>query len=1755
MTPRDANPPSGGSRKPNRDRGGWRKGATPPAARSSASSASGSRSWWSARPKEQPRKSSFRTKLVLSLVAMTVLVAAFAAALMNRRDQVPFIAIGVTDYSSKLLPPNAWTHEDFERIEEIADDNALIGRSWFGTEGRSEIEFQRFSQSWGDREGTSDSISKRALLRLSEVLAKARPGGPDKSVILYISAHGVVDGAGKPCLLLRDSDPRDSGTWVKIEDLLATFCNASKANTNVLVLDSGRMETNAACGLLYQDFAQRLDKLVTDRQTDFQGLVVINSTSDGQIGWAAPERAGTVFGYFLGQALCGAADNDGSGSVSIRELKQFLEHTVSDYVRRQRASEQWPLVLTTGSSGALDRELTYCSGRNLSEAEQDTERDRLNAAQTLWNNEEEWKHIDHLWREHDKLKNRTPPIYRYEPVGWAKFERDLLRMEQLLLAGSAYVAEYKTLSNDTWAENHRLAQAADIVSYNLPLNARRSPPANAQPSPSDEKLAKVTPYPDLARLAWDRLLAKDSPTVADIGNALAPLEARPADQKPEPIEIHFLRMLAQYLEPGPPAELLKDALLARQSAEASASPLDERAQYWIRAGVEAGDRPRRLAEDLFFVGPANSKSPNAWREFERKQWEHATGEYKDAAGLGEVIGQALLLRDRAATELPYLADWAWQSLCRPSKIARTRGSNRVERINQSVRSWHLLCDKLSGSTAAASQTAQSIAEQVKQLDESLRDLTSEFAQDGRADDGGLQSSVRDIQRHLSFPLVKATDRTELRESFLKRLDTLCVQLKKNPGGTPPAEKQEEKQQEQEASDESQAKETDEDSGDAVARDAANTAATAEIKTALRDTRHPFLEWLGESNATPPGDKGMDFRVELDRQGEQVRARLAEAKTKVHDAKKAFREKLPAKSPEPSAADLQPTEVIELRQILSDADLTARQAANWQDQLPDPNESESVTDRVYAIDALRRFDWQQLMLWQARRTLDDFWGSLPAKPGTVVKPYFQAVAQEYLQAAALLGSNEAANQGHDRLLAACQTLLDARLLGLDQLPQLSAQSVTSGEGGSGAELPLTFSQPPPSNESIDLPHGVAAAFVRMPPYFKSLPLTEQNTPSPVADDKPLSRLAVALGTKAELATAGVAPLVASAKPQLFRFQPEPGVKALESVVWYRGHVRPNAINVMPPGVQIVYAPDEIVPAQVRVSGKETMPTSVVFILDCSYSMKKEDVPLEKGGKGQRFTVARASLIEILKDPALSQFRVGLCLYGHRFGISEKDSKVLLSKYAQKRGLEVGPQLQPGNDVEITHRVDFFDNQRRDEMIQTLRDVEPWGTTPLYLSIAQVAAEPIPSGEQRRIIAITDGLNQQDDFPAASKTTPESLRTALNRLARGTDQFPRIIVDIIGFGEELKREDQEKLKEMKKIASDYHGNWYSADTARNLLDSIKKSLQLGKFEVVPQIAGSEPPADHELETVWTEPKTKRLSEGNRTLKYQVEVVGIERAPPPMAIELQGGEALELAIERGSNGPTLMYPGYYFRGALRPLASNVDPRKLLEDDGTFVREQATGFEYWVSPGPKPKRRSQKPVSVTFYVQTQDFDRAHFTPRPAEAWIEVRPDIRGREVTRAELYRFCDLNFLPKEPVPQIVCEARDFPLSATNQADIDIWFTTKPLRSDDVQIRKAGELEHQPVIIDGVTLKARIEDQTAKVTRTLTIEESGATTPGQVKIHVEAKVAEIRHDYSRGLHHYEISSDVNPKECIVRMISVEKFKRHAMHASLQNEAVGDK
>ena len=1020
-------------------------------------------------------------------------------------------------------------------------------------------------------------------------------------------------------------------------------------------------------------------------------------------------------------------------------------------------------------------------------------------------------------------------------------------------------------------------------------------------------------------------------------------------------------------------------------------------------------------------------------------------------------------------------------------------------------------------------------------------LTNEYGAIGERLDqeGNQQENFVKIERHLASPLVAAATRNSLRERYLAML------VEKYQANKQPL---------------SDAK------SDSTRNGSERTEKPFSSDLLDRFPNHPFVELLKTASEAPakksPDEEETKKLTEkgqirkLAEQGELVRLSLAELPANIARSVAASRKELEqvndrlVENPKRARRALELRKIAEVRRGRSEADSLVRAAASMC----------NLADSDDPTPALRNFDLHQLMLWQCQRSLDDFWGP----KDSAGKYYFEAVAQQYLEAAKglLLTEPHAA-----ALRAHCTTLLAGRLQAAEHLPNAASKEDLSARNRDLVQLPLFVR---PGGE--DLPRGIAAAFVRYNDGKKdeTVPLSRRGPGSAAAGQQSetsiIRRFGVPIDTPPGSPAWGIVEQKADQVSVNYWFKPQAGRSSLEGVVCFRGHERPAAIEFAPPGVQIVYEPKRPVAPTVRVRGDEKVPTSVMFIFDCSYSMKELDFILENQNV-RRIDGARQTLINILKFPSLQQFSgVGLRIYGHRFNYYSS-GKVATSEYAlsqRKAAADQGrpyPQLLPGADVELTFPTQFLDEDRRNQMIATLGELNPHGQTPLYLAISQAANDPLPRNERRRIIAITDGFNLQTGAELKDQMTATRLEELLA-------PHSKITLDIIGFGSELSRKAQTKAKDladMKRIASKHGGSFYQATDARDLLDRILKSLSLGKFEVVP--AGS-PAGDIESfqlenETWRGQPPTRSADDWQRRAqKYNVRVTEIDsQVQPSMPIGLEGGEAIELFLERAGNAPRLTYRYYYGSRKVDPRSMETAARnerlnllgRILPPAGAA---SADPDKHWVASF-TPKWESQEKLAK-FFISIQNHDLTKFSPRPADAWIEITPLNESGEVSGPITYRFCDLAFLPGQPVPVLECNAWDFPYETCKRARIKVWFSMASTSGDPANSPTVAELKQRGALIDGVRISCEVIKEAdgnvaVRVREQRPENDASQFEPGRVKIQMSPAPLRAEHDYDARRHTFYFEPGANVDNSTVRLTSVKDYKQRAISGTLPDAEIG--
>jgi len=180
-------------------------------------------------------------------------------------------------------------------------------------------------------------------------LLNIRVTGRGDVMLIYVSAHGLMQD-GEAWLLASGTDPSAPlGGRYRLTSLLAQLRECTAA-TKVLLLDAGRIDYDPLRGLLDNDFPCRLERQVHDLGDP--SLWVLVSHGAGQRSHISSALKRSVFGYFVSTGLAGGADASGDRTVDLRELSQFVENGVSNWVRQTTggAVEQTPVLLWSGGN-------------------------------------------------------------------------------------------------------------------------------------------------------------------------------------------------------------------------------------------------------------------------------------------------------------------------------------------------------------------------------------------------------------------------------------------------------------------------------------------------------------------------------------------------------------------------------------------------------------------------------------------------------------------------------------------------------------------------------------------------------------------------------------------------------------------------------------------------------------------------------------------------------------------------------------------------------------------------------------------------------------------------------------------------------------------------------------------------------------------------------------------------------------------------------------------------------------------------------------------------------------------------------------------------------------------------------------------------------------------------------------------------------------------------------------------------------------
>lgn len=1586
--------------------------------------------------------------LCATLVALSGLGVVLAKVVFRIYPVVPMLVFTVTDYHAPL-PPNAWAQEDAGLLERAWGERSWLER--FGLRD-AEVRVKLTSETWSSGEDFLNAIA--------DGIKNSKPGGPDKNVILmYISAHGLVDDKGQPVLLMAGPSPEKPAPaavlpeCVNVAELLGTIKESKAADTRVvLFLDAGRIESNWQLGVLYNSFADELSDVVTTANVPH--LVLVNSTGAGQLGWCFPDLKCSAFGLAVCTGLEGRADTDGNRKVTFGELRAYLQTEVSEQVRKKYRVSQDPMFLSADpaeTNPGADFGLAYV----------DMTIDPLPApTQTV--SSEDKKKLDELWEAHQRLypwQERAPitvSTRRDHRLSFEAFQQGLIRLEELRQAGDAYAVaasnlqtQLETLSKELSEERPELATP---VAPSLPLALRLSEQrqntlrqAIRQHLPAAAKDAKelrgLTPD-EVAWAAWEWMLEGSEEIRGElVDRALDLVRTRTDEAKAERnrLELVEMRTLRQFRADGflPTAirkqpQLVKAALRTRREAEITASAATEiLALDGLRALADRGDQYRRVAQDLLFVG----------RGEDAAKWQDRAGKlYQQARKAESEISEVLAIRDQIWMETPLLLQWAvgcpqpdkLESLNACLDLLRQVATLDQEFLREAAK-WRSGLNALpdGGADAIAGQIATMLdeARRLKGLLDRLQGKFDEDRQDAR-DRPEERSSLAQIRNLLRTPLVTGQAREGLGVSYAKAY-----------GGDAVAD--------------ADRRET------AAAQDGGDSAAPTGSSAARLWLEHPELGHPAELLIHRQAPKQSTPDPQLSR-SKQLAVAAAAVRQQL--------QQLVSRIASPDAAQ---TAAGEPHQIWLSRVQAACDASAVVTLLNLGSSAAPEGDLEDPLGQLQRHYRAEFWVWQARRMWDDFYGDDGAE-GAVDgdQPYFARMAEVCL--------NEAEKCAK---LPPIETIRQAEL----------ARSAASATWESGSWLGLKpekiVVQPQDKDFRItllpeapgDMPGGWAA-------FSLSWELERSSQPATFGPPTTSGSSAVfgeVLGYDLEKPSSQPLPLVCQiADPSHL-----PDESKWTFRGYYRGHVAPRPFSV---GVE---RPEQIVriertqdpPPSLQVFW-DPKPGAVAICLDCSQSME-----------GSKIDNARRSLRAILEElESYPKFSVSLWFFGHRRFCKKVTDNVWdltwSTNWENKTSEANDPTVTFENDVEHV-----WPGKRDWRFLLGETVIEPFGMTPLHTAMVRATREHLSTSDKpgaRRLVVLSDGAHYVGHDIKGVKFNPpwtydrskdhdaSDVANELERASRGAGQ-PVTAFLIADVKEKSEWKDLNDLRDAINARKETSCTIFPINLQDPLALRLELRRSLGLYSCSLRRDPSETVkiTDVRLNRPFVFPPEEPLGRYAVKLGYGAADPRDDKLPTAR-FAVAGGEAITLDVKEDPEGKLKLVHRPYLR------AGETDVRDWVANAGTAPQDEDFNPAKFLVAAYSPKR-TDNVRGWRFPIAIKNADETRFSPRPAEIWAEITPlrreDSAIQPVAVGRPYVFYDPVWEPGRNVPVLLLEtlpldAKPWPPAGVNAVGVRLWFKqqrTEPLQKLVADIRSDREddfrwrLDDPPVEL-AVTLRSYQESQ---------------------------------------------------------------------------------
>lgn len=706
------------------------------------------RDWQPTRPKQGAPRSRSRSLFVPALVGAFLVSAIVAAVLLFRPARLPVLVL--------VTPGDAGT---FAIWPNVAGANAGKLLAAWASEG-------------GDR--------PRLLRPPADVVkpddwAAGLDDAPEDGVVVYFSLHGGVDAEGEPFLWLVPPDarlPRPEHR-LKIRSILSRLAQLPEQKRKLVILDATQQQVGYSQGQIHNDFARALKKL--DPQIEqIPNLVVWCSSDEDQRSWVSEEWQVSIFAHLLVEGLRGAAGTD---RVTVEALHEYLRRELPAWTQSRRGEAQSPLLLPmrTGVDRARRIELSLVSARRYSPPDPAAAPGAtLSVAEDL----------ARAWQRRDALAAAVPPPQTLAPHRWRRYLDSLLRIELMARHGlpaaevterlAQLAREEPLLTRLPWPE---LTSTASSLAMPAALGLRPSRPS--EPRPIQALLADpIQEWPrwreaavarggesELFRLRHGVAAAILDEVIREHRPGLFIQAAKSLEivygSEAAPVEVHWLRLLARDLDssPRPPDALIRESLkvqiLAEQTALLGAVGIDEYPETehvltWVGPSLSAADADRLSGFDHLLSADA-------------KDWDraaqllaNAAEKYQAIAKMAARVRQALSTRNTIFAELPYFGRWVAGL---PSDLDAADRRRWLEAVEAVAEVSHRLDSLLGDPAPNRLDELGGLAQTAQQKMDELRNAF--FGYVARLNGEVLISRWHQIDNALQVPFIPAKRRREL----------------------------------------------------------------------------------------------------------------------------------------------------------------------------------------------------------------------------------------------------------------------------------------------------------------------------------------------------------------------------------------------------------------------------------------------------------------------------------------------------------------------------------------------------------------------------------------------------------------------------------------------------------------------------------------------------------------------------------------------------------------------------------------------------------------------------------------------------------------------------------------------------------------------------------------------------------------------------------------------------------------------------------